>query len=239
MGRIDGAVDSLALGVGERVRVTTRLGTDVCAGDVLETSQFGVRVRSGDVQQFFAADMHLFVVEEPPEPPEVAVGQLGDASLDDRVRAKLAELGEAEAVDPGDEDPVNRDGAKRDVAKEAPKPEEDPGEPKKKDKGRAPLKRPVAEPESAVDPSKLPKDIQDAIEVDEEMDADQLETVMGLIGDAALKALKRAEVPETRLYGLVQELQAATYTVLTGEEPPKDMGAPMKPRKQDGKAKKG
>jgi hypothetical protein len=209
--RLVNATPCGAIGVGEQVTVTTRMGAHVSVGEVIGSTPFGLSIREGDddhrIEKFYASDFYLFSVSEP-EQPVVATKVLDDTSEmspDERVEYKLR------MSEGGEPDPKGG-------GRQAVEPDDEEGGTGQDEKQP---KRSVAEPESVVDVSKLPKDIQKAIISTDELDTDQLNMVLGQISDAAMKSLKRANIKETELYGIVDEIQAVVYKVLTGKAPSK------------------
>jgi len=222
--RLVNTVSCGAVGIGERVVIKTRMGAYVTTGEVRGSSPFGLSVREGDdenkVDKFYHEQFYLFSVHEP-EQPTVAARVLTDMtglSPDERVEQKLRVIEGGEVTEGGEPEP--KGGARRPV-----EPQGAQGgagtEPDDKEggtgQGKEKPKRAVAEPQSNVDVSKLPSDIQKAIISTDELDEDQLNMVLGQISDTATKSLKRANIKETELYGIVEKIQDAVYGVLTGK----------------------
>jgi hypothetical protein len=233
--RLDNTVNGGDLGFGEDVDIRTKMGEQVARGTVQTVTPFGVIIKEseGGQQKFYKTDLYLFspVIAEP---ENRVVNVLTDMSLDARVEAKLKAMGEA--GDPGSDssgaskiEPGADEKGDRAKDAEPSKPEKDDPdagkkdddkklEPSKKKKEKETDKEPVAKTDSSVDVDDLPDDIKNAIVSSSEMDEAQLNSVLGEISDAAMKGLKRSNVKETEIFGLVQQIQDATYEILTGKE---------------------
>lgn len=201
--RVDGAVAPGTLGVGETVEVRTRMGELVGRGDVYGTTPFGVTLREDGVQmRFYQADYFLFLPEQQ-ELPEVAANLLADAHPDARVQAKLRRVQEQEQESPeaagNTAEPVDAGG---DAPAEEPTPAEQGA---------------VADDASSVDVDQLPADIKKAVVTVQKLDGDQMNYVLAQAGQALMSALRRSNVSEAELHGLVQRAQNAIYRILTGK----------------------
>jgi len=234
--RLDDVVPAGKFGDGEAVEIRTKMGTAVSRGNVMSVTPFGLIVResTGDTK-FYKDSLYLFASLET-ELPTVVKDQLHDASLDARVRAKLASMAEAgdptpddtgaKPIDPNakDADYKDKDGEKdKDGGEEK---DDEEKKPEKKDDGK---KKAVADPESSIDTDKLPDDIKRAIISTHEMDEGQLNNVLSDISDAALKALKRTGISEAEIFEIVQKINDASFEVLTGKKP----GGPKKKGKKE------
>jgi hypothetical protein len=199
--RVDGAVSPGALGVGETVEVRTLMGDVVGRGDVYGVTPFGVTIaEDGTNHKFYQADFFLFVPEAQ-ELPHVAANLLADAHPDARVAAKLHRVNEGDSPEAAGNtaEPV-------DDEEEAPAEEPTPAE-----------QAAVADDASSVDVDQLPADIKKAVVTVQKLDGDQMNYVLAQAGQAMMSALRRSNVSEAELHGLVQKAQNAIYRILTGK----------------------
>jgi len=201
-GRLDGAVSARKLGLGETVRVTTKMGDPVERGRVKAASPRGIMVVSSDgertAEHFFSEDFYLFHPEPVLEQPvllreDPRKRNIMDMSPDERVAVKLRML------EQGEEDP-EMDASAAEAEPEDPSAGEPP---------------PEGPPDTQVDTDALPADIKRAIITTKEMDPEQVNTLLALVGDAAVKGLNRAGVASTEILGIGQKIQNAAYAVLT------------------------
>lgn len=201
-GRLDGAVSAGRIGLGEVVRVTTKMGAQVDRGRVKAASPGGIMLVCSDgereVDQFFSEAFYLFVPEPRTDRPVLLregprKDNIMDRSPDERVAAKLRMLEQDEEEDPELD------------------PEEAPAEAPEEE----PAAAPEGPPDTQVDTDALPDDIKRAIITTKEMDPEQVNTLLALVGDAAIKGLTRAGVASTEILGIGQKIQNATYAVLT------------------------
>lgn len=242
--RLDNTVNGGDLGYGEEIEVKTKMGKHVVKGTVQSVTPFGVIIKEegSEQERFYKTDFYLFTPMTK-EPETKVANVLIDMSLDARVEAKLKSMGEAgdpspessgaAKIEPGADEKGERDKEKGKEEKPE-KPEQDDADAGKKDdekKDKEPEKKkekkdddkpPAADTGSAVNVDDLPDDIRDAIVSSKEMDEGQLNSVLGEISDAAMKGLKRSNVKETEIFGLVQQIQDATYEVLTGKKKGKE-----------------
>lgn len=194
-GRLDGAVDFGAIGIGEMIDVVTLMGSPVATGEVVATSPFGLSLNNG---AFYRGDLHLFVPLV--ETPTIVAADAILSGPDDRVASKLKSLGEAvpmfeaEKLDNRDEDEKEDDESENPVEK-----------------------IPLANPDSSVDVDKLPGEIRKAVVATTQMDSEQLNSVMSEIGDSVVKALKRVNVKDTEVYVAAARIQRAIYRILAGK----------------------
>jgi hypothetical protein len=235
--RLDGAVAAGEAGIGELLDVRTKMGNSLAYGEVMSSTPFGVVLRQEDgADHFYAEQYHLFFAVTPDL--EVVDGNmLSDSSPDARVRAKLSAMGEAGDPQPGggghaktldkaggpdsDDTAPGEDDSENGDDKPPEKPPEPTGD------------KPLAKPESAVDVEALPQDIKDAVISTNQMDKEQLNSVLSELSDAAMKGLKRVGVAETEIFGTVQRIQNSAYRVLTGQPPPPPKGTkPGKKKKK-------
>lgn len=227
-GRLDNTVDAGTIGVGERVEIRTRMGNQHAVGEVIANTPMGIALENG---QFYNRDMYLFVPLEE-SPPVVLSGQLLDTP-DDRVAAKLTAMGGnayvSEADKLGDDDTATPGGGDKDDTGDESDGDDDKDEPP--EKKPEPEKLPLAKPDSSVDVDSLPEDIKKAVISTTQMDADELNGVLSEIGDATMKALRRANIRDTDVYGVVSKIQNAVHRILTGKPPAPP--APPKKKKDD------
>lgn len=199
--RVDGAVHPGALGVGETVEVRTLMGNVVGRGDVCGVTPFGVTIaEDGTNYRFYLADFFLFVPESQ-ELPHVASNLLADAHPDARVAAKLHRVNEQDSPEAAgnNAEPVDDE---EDAPAEEPTPAEQGA---------------VADDSSSVDVDQLPDDIKKAVVTVQKLDGDQMNYVLAQAGQALMSALRRSNVSEAELHGLVQKSQNAIYRILTGK----------------------
>ena len=202
--RLDGAVPAGSLGIGEVVEVRTRMGHLVARGDVCAMTPFGVTLREdGTTHKFYVADYFLFFPEAQ-ELPEVAANMITDAHPDARVKARLGQVSEqgtapptkgAQSVDDEDDEDEEPADSEADAAAD----------------------QSVTDNASSVDMDKLPADIKKAVMVVQKLDNDQLNYILAQTGQALMSALRRNNVNEAELHGLVQKAQNAVYRILTGK----------------------
>lgn len=199
--RIDGCVRSGDLGVGEDVVVLTKMGTEVFSGTVIASTPFGVSIKNESESKFFQEEFYVFSVDEPEESKPV-VRSLDDMTPDERVAYKRAKLSEADDAD------------KKDDTEEKPKakPVDKTDDKKQKDDGKEIGK------DTDIETDKLPDDIKNAIINIDEIDGERLIGVLGDIGDASIKALKRAGISEDGLYEIVDKIQAAVKKVIMSSQ---------------------
>lgn len=226
--RLDNTVPAGQFGDGEGVEIKTRMGSTVTRGHVLSVTPFGLVIRetSGETK-FYKDGLYLFASLER-EPPTVVKDQLHDMSVDQKVKHKLAAMGEAgdpvpdqTGAKPMDPDANDDDYKGKDTEKD--KDDNEPGK-KKDDEKDGKKKDAVADPDSSIEVEKLPDDIKQGIISANDMDEAQLNGVLSEISDAALKALKRTGIAETQIFGLVQKINDVTFKVLTGKAPGKKKG---------------
>ena len=231
--RLDDIVPHGKFGDEEAVEVRTKMGSTVANGHVLSVLPFGLIVRESTGEtRFYSESLYLFSSLEG-EPPVVVQNQLNDTSLDARVNMKLISMGEAgdptpdntgaKPIDPdaSDDEYSDNDGEKENDADSVVGGKKNDDDEKDDNDDNGKKKKGVANPDSSIDVEKLPKDIKDAIIKSDEMDEGQLNGVLGDVSDAAMKALKRAGLSETQLFGLVQKISDSVYNVLTGKNPSK------------------
>lgn len=201
--RVDGAVPAGKLGIGETVEVRTRLGEFLGRGEVYATSPFGVTLREdGTNHRFYHADWCLFVPEAQVLPEE-PTNMLADVHPDARVQAKLRRVQEQ---DQGSPEAAGNTAEPVDDAQEAPVDDPTPAE-----------NAAVADDTSSVDVNNLPDDIRKAVVTVQKLDGDQMNYVLAQAGQALMSALRRSNVSEAELHGLVQRAQNAIYRILTGK----------------------
>ena len=199
--RLQGSVGAMSVGLGETVSVTTKMGEPVERGRVKASSQFGLLLVCSDgereIEQFYSDKFYLFIPEVREDRPVILREEprrrnIMDMSPDDRVREKLRMIEQdevPEVTDPTDAPP-----------EEVPQNTDAP---------------PEGEMDTQVDVNALPADIKAAIVTTKEMDPEGVNTLLMLIGDAAVKGLSRAGVASTEMLGLGQAIQNAAYAVLT------------------------
>jgi hypothetical protein len=235
--RLDGAVEPGRLGPGELVDVRTKMGRSLSYGEVMSTTPMGVVVREENGQdKFFSEGYHLFFVVTP-DLESMAANLLSDSSPDARVRAKLdamAEAGDPQPGGGGHAKALDQPGEPNGDDEAPGEGDDDNGDDKPPEKPPEPTgDKPLAKPESAVDVNALPKDIKDAVISTNQMDKEQLNSVLAEVSDAAMKGLKRVGVAETEIFGTVQKIQNSAYRVLTGHPPPAPKGSkPGKKKKK-------
>lgn len=229
--RLDNTIASGRIGLHEVVEVRTKMGEHVTYGEVISATPWGIVVRNENKSANFYPDrLYLFAVIEP-EVEEVAATLLTDKSPDSRVEAKLAQMEQSGATQPGSKGKTSGSTIIPDDEDEEDGQED--GEVKKeKDEPKDDEKPPVAKTTSAIDPEKLPADIKKAILSSKQMDSEQLNSVLGEVSDAAMKALKRTGIRETEIFSLIHKIQLQVYRVLTGEPAP-----PPAPKKKNGDKK--
>jgi uncharacterized protein with von Willebrand factor type A (vWA) domain len=206
--RVDGAIAPGRLGIGETVEVRTRMGHLVARGDVCGQTPFGITLREdGTNHKFYMAEFFLFFPEEP-EVPEVAANMIADAHPDARVRARLGQVAEQDMMGatPKAQKMREKDAVDGEDATDDEEDEETPEE------AAAP-----ANDTPDIDVDKLPKDIKQAVMVVQKLDDDQLNYILAQTGQALMSALRRNNVNEADLHGLVQKSQNAIYRILTGK----------------------
>jgi len=210
--RLDGAVDAGAIGIHEKVDIRTKMGVPVATGEVIGNNPFGIILRE---HGFFDRDLYLFVPLT--DRPGIRPLNIVNSSPDERVMEGLRRRGESvpiyEAEKLDDKDGEVEDGDKKDDDKKSLKVDKDK---KKKD---VPEAEPIAKPESSVDVDELPDDIKKAVISTTQMTEDQLNGVLGEIGDITVKSLKRANVKDTEVYGVASRVQNSIYRILTGKPP--------------------
>jgi len=191
----------MSVGLGETVSVTTKMDEPVERGRVKASSQFGLLLVCSDgereIEQFYSDKFYLFIPEAREDRPvmlreEPRKRNIMDMSLDDRVREKLRMIEQDEVPDVTD--PTDAPPEKVPQNTDAP---------------------PEGEMDTQVDVNALPADIKAAIITTKEMDPEGVNTLLTLIGDAAVKGLSRAGVASTEMLGLGQAIQNAAYAVLT------------------------
>jgi len=195
--RLDRTVDAGSIGIGETVEIRSKMGRQLAIGEVVATNPMGLALSNG---QWYDRDIYLFApIEE--SPPVVLKNTLNDGP-DARSADKLKSLGlsfsvqEADKLDDGE---TGKDSGSVDPGKAG--------------------GVPVAKPDSSVDVDSLPADIQKAIVSTTQMDSAQLNGVMSEIGDSVVKALKRASVKDTEIYGTAAKIQNSIFSILTGRSP--------------------
>jgi len=226
--RVDGAVNPGALGVGETVEVRTLMGDVVGRGDVYGVTPFGVTIsEDGTNHKFYQADFFLFVPEAQ-ELPHVASNLLADAHPDARVAAKLHRVSGSCSRPAGMQEMDGLSGAgsqdrMRVNEQDSPEAAGNNAEPVD-DEEDAPAEEPtpaeqgaVADDSSSVDVDQLPDDIKKAVVTVQKLDGDQMNYVLAQAGQAMMSALRRSNVSEAELHGLVQKSQNAIYRILTGK----------------------
>lgn len=224
-GRLDGAVDAGAIGIHEKVDIRTKMGVPVATGEVIGNNPFGIILRE---HGFFDRDLYLFVPLT--DRPGIRPMNIVNSSPDERVMEGLRRRGESvpiyEAEKLDDKDSEVEDGDEKGDDKNSLDDKVDKGEKKRK----APDAEPIAKPDSSVDIDGLPDDIKKAVISTTQMTEDQLNGVLGEIGDITVKSLKRANVKDTEVYGVASKVQHAIYRILTGKPP-----APPAPPKKKGR----
>lgn len=213
--RLDNTVEAGRIGIGETVHVRTRMGEHVITGEVTTTSPWGLSVKEDSrAVNFYSDDFYLFSPKEPVLPTR-AGNLLTDMTPDERVSQKLKIMeveqgGKTGATSIDDPDDHERDNEKSKEKEE----KKDKKDKKTKKVEKDTDKKPDG---SVVDPNDLPDDIKNSIISTEEVSPEQLNSVLGDIGDAAMKALKRVNVNETEVHGVVQEIQNAVHNILVKE----------------------
>jgi len=207
--RLDDTISFSQFVDGEGVEIRTKMGNVLASGYVMSVVPNGLIVResSGDTK-FYSNMFHLFASLEK-KYSVTDENQLHDMSLDDRVNRKLKSMKEGDDVDTDD-----KTGAKPLDPNYVPKNKEDTVKDAKKNS--------MIDPDSSVDVSKLPSDIKSKILTTDKIDEFQVNSVLGDITNAALKALKRNGVSEIEIFGLVQKIGDASYEILVGEKPNKE-----------------
>ncbi len=202
--RIDGAVPCGKLGIGETVEVRTLMGQAVARGEVYSSTPFGVTLReNGTNHKFYLGDFFVFIPEEsvlPEEPTNMLVDDHPDA----RVRAKLRSV--EEDGDQGGEEAAGNNAEPVDDKEKAPAEDPTPA-----------AQGAVADDASSVDVDQLPDDIKKAVVTVQKLDGDQMNYVLAQVGQALMSALRRSNVSEAELHGLVQKAQNSIYRILTGK----------------------
>lgn len=206
--RLDNTIDAGSIGIGETIEVRNRMGKHVAYGEVVAATPLGLSLKEGG---FYDRDLYLFAVLEP-EPIEIIANQLL-SSPDERVVKRLSELGEEIPMVEADklDNNTNKDDDDEDDD------DDDDIKDKKVDKKSKDdeEKEPLAKPESSVDIDSLPDDIKKSIISTVQMNEDQLNGVLSEIGDAIVKALKRINIKELEIYGVVGSIQDAAEKILT------------------------
>ncbi len=209
--RVDNCVMAGDLGVGEDVIVRTLMGEEVYRGAVIASNPAGVSVQEsgGSSAKFFNSDLHVFTVNEPPQ-LEVFVGKLDSMTPDQRVAYKLGKMMSE-----------SKSGAEEKEEKE--ESDEDEGEGDEKDKKAR--KKPDTKKDNGDDVDmaqdkevkidKLPEEIKNAIIDVDELEGERLNGVIGDIGDASMKALRRAGVAEDGIYDIVSKIQKAIISIVS------------------------
>jgi len=202
--RLEGAVGASVIGLGETVRVTTKMGEHVENGRVKAGSHLGLLLVCSDgereVENYYSDKFYLFIPEARQDRP-VALREdprkhsITDMSPDDRVRLKLEQEPEGPDVAAGEPEEPEQEVMPDDAAAE---PEE-----------------PADAENTSVDVEALPDDIKAAIITTKEMDPEGVNTMLTLVGDAAVKGLQKAGVAQTEMLGVAQKIQDAAYAVLT------------------------
>lgn len=201
--RLDGAVAPGMLGIGETVEVRTRMGELIGRGDVYAATPFGITLREeGTLLRFYQSDFFLFLPERQELPAE-PTNLLADAHPDARVAAKLRRVQEQDQEAP--EAPTN---TAEPVDDEQASAAEEP---------TAATDKAVADDSSSVDVNGLPPDIKKAVVTVQKLDGDQMNYVLAQAGQALMSALRRSNVSEAELHGVVQRSQNAIYRILTGK----------------------
>jgi len=226
--RLDNMVPFNAFVDGEEIEVSTKMGASVTKGHVMSVVPTGIIVReSNGGTRFCSEQLYLFSSLDEKMSVEID-NQLNDTaddnSLDARIKNKLAAMSEAgdpsssntgaEPIDKNASDAEYKDKDGEDSKKSKPAKKEPKEEPKKEPK------KEVADPDSSIDVDNLPDDIKTAIITTDEMDASQLNGVIGEISDVALKALKRVGIRETSIFDIMKKINDSVYEILTGEKSP-------------------
>lgn len=224
-GRLDNAVNPGTIGIGETVEICTRMGNPVAMGEVSASTPFGLSLKAGG---FYKNDLHLFIPVVEKEHEVEAVNAIL-SSPDERVLAKMRTSGQSVPMfemdkisdTDGRDDTVdhrglsNSDEKERDDDKDSDKDDDKKSSDQKKNK-------PVADKNSSIDVDELPDDIKKAVIPSEHMDDEQLNDVLGGVGDAVIKAFKRANVDEMEIYDLTGKIQKAVRRILTTSSSEKD-----------------
>lgn len=180
--RIDKCVYGGNIGIGEKVNVFTHSGDFVAYGDVINNNPFGITIQEPDSSfiRFYQSELYLFNVDEP-EIPTVTVNDLTKMTIDQRVRHKL---GMYESSQDDKEDKENK-GDKEDHKRS--KDDEKDGD---------------------IDIDKLPERIKSSIVTVGDLSNEEINIVLGEIGEVAMRVLKRIGIREKELYGLLDRIQA-------------------------------
>lgn len=210
--RLDNTIDAGSIGIGETIEVRNRMGKHVAYGEVVAATPLGLSLKEGG---FYDRDLYLFAVLEP-EPIEIIANQLL-SSPDERVVKRLSELGEEIPMVEADKLDNNTNKDDDDEDEDDDDDDDDDIKDKKVDKKSKDdeEKEPLAKPESSVDIDSLPDDIKKSIISTVQMNEDQLNGVLSEIGDAIVKALKRINIKELEIYGVVGSIQDAAEKILT------------------------
>jgi hypothetical protein len=205
--RLDNTIDAGSIGIGETIEVRNRMGKHVAYGEVVATTPLGLSLKEGG---FYDRDLYLFAVLEP-DSIEIVANQLLN-SPDERVAKRLAELGEEIPIIEAHKMDNNYVDSHNDNQNDDNDDNDDDDDDDDDDDN---YKEPLAKPESSVDINSLPEDIKKSIISIVQMNEDQLNGVLSEIGDATIKALKRVNIKEVEIYGVVGKIQDALEKILT------------------------
>lgn len=188
--------------VGKRVKVVDLMGGEKDEGIVSTYSKYGVVLENGS---YYGNKTYSFLIEE----------NISDESnLLERVDKKIKLLGEqvglieAEKIDDNEKtDNEKEDGIKNKKEKDSSQKDIENND---NEKGGSLVKT-----GTSIDPTVLPDDIKKAVVATGQMDEDQMNGVLADIGDAAVKALKRANVKDVEIYKVVVKIQESIQGILT------------------------
>jgi len=183
--RLNQAVESERLIVGETVVVVTKTGTFVCEGEVYSISLGGVHVRLADGKRGRVYDPSLYSFVSVVETSEASV-KSPDNVLNDTNGTNV---------------PVKKD--TDDV-----NPQKKPEKPERKSSGKG-------IEAGDVDVDKLPPSVKKKIVGSNQLSEEHLQSVLSEIGDAAMRSLRRVGVREDEVYGMVSSVQKAALKVLS------------------------
>ena len=212
--RLENAVDPGNIGIGETVEIKTKMGQSVAIGEVSASTPFGLSLKEGG---FYQRDMHIFVPVEEELPDLEAVNAIL-SSPDDRVVARFKDVGQSAPMFEMDkiDDVDDRDGNENGSWKKSKddKDSNDDGLNREKD-DKSKKDDAVVDTDSSIDIGDLPDDIQKAITSPDNIGDEELNSIMGDIGDSVVKSLKRVNIDETKLYDLASKIQKAVKRILT------------------------
>ena len=192
---------------GQDVRVVTKMGRTIFEGRYMSIFGGHFAVRGGGEQRTFRCDLHELVIVPAgvPERVEPTLREVDDPSgTTDSAGDKDASKATPEQIQAGP--PSGSPGGKPPKKSKAKEREDSPKD--KQDKSA----------KAGIDTSKLPPSVASKIVGVKNLEPEQLNRVLSEMGEAALRALKKAGVKETEVYGLVHRLQAASKEVLTKKD---------------------